>query len=368
MITLKASNKDLVRNAPFSYLITNYASGITSLEILNAGDFAADDYVLLGEFGHESAEIVQIGSLTDNVLTLKAATKFAHAESTRATRIGYNQVRFYYTATTTFDTDTPVGSVVDVQADNLFTRTEDSTNTTGYGWFAFYNSTKTEYSTRSNYIPYQDFPSNSIKKIADHFLKPLSQKEAEVISFDDILTWVSEGVSLAQNLLNEANREYKQEDAYTLTTLAGTGEYDLPVDFSEMISVWGKTEKARIGKINTEDIDQNNETNFLNTCYYLRGKKIGFSPVPTAGGDEYILRYLSLSKIYTSLTDTVDLPGNGHFLINEYLLYKAALPLKRYDGETHLAIFTDGIKSLTITAQKRDSERENWGVDNSAMV
>lgn len=367
MITLKASNKDLVRGAENSFLLTNYASGVTSLELLSAGGFSADDYVLLGEFGQESAEIVQIDSISTNTLTLEVATKFAHSESTRATVIPFNQIRFYHTTTTAYNTDTPLAALMNIQPDSLYTVIDDAVNSTGYGWFAFYNSKTLTYSDYSNYIPYADFAENSLKKIYDNFFGPLSQTEADVITMDNFFTWVGEAVAILHGSLNESNREYNVDDPYTLTTVVGTTEYPLPTDFSEMKSVWGVTEGEKISKIETENIDENNANNTYGTRYFLRGKKIGFSPVPTEARS-YILRFLTVFPAFTSLTDTIDLPGNGAFLVNEYLLYKAALPLKRFDGETHLSIFMKGSEGLSVSAHKQDSERDSWGIEGSAMV
>ena len=116
--------------------------------VANSADFAADDYVLLGEFGAENAEIVQVQSVTaaTHTLTFTTATKFAHPESTRATILPYNQVRFYQTATATFSATGPLTGYTDVTASDIFSRYTDTTNSTRFGWFLFYNST-TLYST-----------------------------------------------------------------------------------------------------------------------------------------------------------------------------------------------------------------------------
>lgn len=372
MITLKAYNKDLLSEAPTSYLLTNYVSGLTAISLVSGGGLVINDYLLLGEFGQETTEIVQIDTINGNNLTLKMATKFAHSESTKVSYLPYNQVAFYHTATAVFASNETVQAYKAIQADSLYSTAEDAVNATGYGWFVFYNSTTLEISPNSNYIPYGDFASNTVKKIMDSFLGPISQSEADVISLEDVLLWISEGVSLAQNMLNESNREYMIEDAYTVTSVIGIAEYSLPTNYSEMKSVWGVSEKQRISKIDISNIDENNylgiDNSFLAPSYFLRGKKFGLSPVPVSAGNQYIIRYLASAPIYTELTDTVDLPGNGHLLLVEYLLYKGAIPLKRYDGESHLSIFTEGIKALVINAYKTDSEKTSFGIEHSAMV
>jgi len=110
MITIRADNLILTKNSPYSYLNTNYIAGVTDMVVVNWIDFKPDDYVLIGEWGSENTEIVQVSSIkgSTNTITLKVASKFSHAESTKVTIIRYNMVLFYHTTTTTFSTGTHV--------------------------------------------------------------------------------------------------------------------------------------------------------------------------------------------------------------------------------------------------------------------
>lgn len=359
MITLKASNKDLVRGAADSFLLTHYASGVTALELLSGSGFAADDYVLLGEFGQENAEIVQIDTITGSAVTLKAATKFAHAESTRATILPFNQILFYHTTGTTFNTDTPLGSLTNIQADSLYCTYEDSVNSTGYGWFAFYNATTLEYSTYSNYIPYTDFAENTAQKIVERFLRSLNQEESKIISFDDAFAWLSEGYSIATAELFLVNGEYKASDSYTLSSVIGTAEYALPSTFSELISVWNDTTEEYVEAISVNKIDEVNHSLGSLTRYYLRGNQIGFAPVPTKVED-FIIRYTIKGATITSPTDTIDLPDNNYNILSDYLRFRAATPLERNDGADYFTLFTKGIERMKGTAIDRDGGADSW--------
>ena len=144
-VTLKADNRSLTTGAKYSYLSTNYASGVSSLVLVNADGFSANQYVLLGNFGSETAEVARIATVTaaTNTITLKddagstLTTRFAHSESTKVTIIPYNQIRFYWTATATFATGTPVTSQSDITASDWYSIGSDSSHTTGYGWFVF---------------------------------------------------------------------------------------------------------------------------------------------------------------------------------------------------------------------------------------
>lgn len=141
MLALKASNQYLINSAEFSYLQANYASGVSSLVVMNVDDFQAFDQILLGEFGSESSEIVQIDSIVTatRTLTLASPTRFPHPESTRVTILPYNRVLFYRGTTTTFaDSSLLTESTgISVQADDFYTRYIDNVNASGYGWFKF---------------------------------------------------------------------------------------------------------------------------------------------------------------------------------------------------------------------------------------
>lgn len=99
MITIRADNRALLdMNEGFSYLANNYNSDVGTLVVTNIASFAADDPVLIGQFGSETAEIAYISSVnTDtNTLTLENNTKFAHPESTRVSKLRYSMVEFLW--------------------------------------------------------------------------------------------------------------------------------------------------------------------------------------------------------------------------------------------------------------------------------
>ena len=62
MIILEADNRVLTTTAKYTYTTTNYTSGVSAFSVLNATDsvFAVDAFLLLGNFGTESTEIVKI--------------------------------------------------------------------------------------------------------------------------------------------------------------------------------------------------------------------------------------------------------------------------------------------------------------------
>jgi hypothetical protein len=370
MFTLRADNRTLTENAKYSYLSGNHTSGLGYLDVINSSDFANDDYLLISNFGLESSEIVQIDSIntTTHRLTLKAAIKFAHSESTRIMIIKYNQIQFYYKLTDDSSTAATLGALQDIEADSYFTKYYDSTNSTGYGWFKFYNATTTGYSSFSNNIPYAGFSENSVKKILDNFYSSLNNKELKLINDDDAFSWLNESYSIALNELNLVNSEYTVQDEEDISVVSGTKEYSLPSDFSDVVSVYNDDDDCEIPFISLTDVPVHDNENTGNALrYYLRGSYIGFSPTPT---DSFTvkLRYKAKSGVLTSYSDTVDLPDNNFYYLKDYMLFRAAFKLGRSDGEQSRRNFQDGINRMKITSIKRDSNADVWSIDKAANI
>lgn len=368
-IVLKASNSNLTKNAKYSYLNTNYTSGVTAIVVTNSVGFVANDYLLLGEIGAEQSEVVQIDTVTasSHTLALKAATKFAHSESVKVTIIPYNQVKFYHTATATYATSEQVGSTIDVQVDSLYTLVSDTTNTTGYGWFIFYNSTTDKSTVNSNYIPYGDFAANTAKKIIDGFLRSLNQRESMLISMTDAFEWLTEGYSVALTELNMVNKEYSATISSVITTVVGTAEYDFPTNASEIESVWDGTYDKKVDECSLRDVDRRNSDSGSPIQYYVRGNKIGFSPTPDEAID-YKLTYITKPATMTSLTDTIDLPDNKHYILKDYLRFRAAEPLGKKNGPMYFDLFMKGVLSMKTSAIKRSGKPDSWDIADECNV
>lgn len=371
-ITLKADNRQLTKNAKISYLSTNYAASVSSLVIVNSNGFADNDYVLLGEFGSETSEVVQATTVTasTHTLTLGSATKFAHPETTKVTILPYNQARFYWTSTATYATGTPVTGYIDIQADDFFTKASDTTHTTGFGWFVFYNSTTTAATVNSNAIPYGDFDANSVKKIFDSFFSLLNNNELRLVSNDDAFRWLNEGYAIAQNELNLINTEYTVAAEYALAVSSGTQEYALPSDFSNMISLTADADGTTIEQIPLKDVpghDAGTGVVGVTTKYYLRGSNIGFSPSPTSSAT-YNLYYQAKTGTLTSYYDNITLPDNNFYPLVDFMMYRAAIKLQKANPKVYLESFRDGINLMKLTSIKQNANLDSWDIADFANV
>lgn len=365
MILLQADARVITRNTKFSFLSDNELAGATALSIVSTSEIEADDYILIGEFGNETSEIRKISSI-DNAtqLTVTVATTFAHSESTKITRIIYNQVRFYRTTTPTFSAAN-VLSTKDIDAQSFFTTYEDYANGTGYGWFIFLNETTSRNSAPSNPIPYADFDPNSAKKIIDSFFSSLNNKEAKLITFNDAFRWLSEGYSIAYNELNLANQEYTTPTANGISVSSGTQEYELPDDFGKLVSVSDES-GVGINKIKQRDIQEYKNLG-SKIKYYIRGKYIGFVPVPTSSSTYYIY-YNAKSGYLSSYYDNIVLPNNNYYCLHDFMMYRAAEKLSRSQPEKYYQRFINAINMMKLNSAKQGANPNSWDISSSSNV
>lgn len=380
MITLQADQRVLLSNSKYSFLTNNYSSGVSSLSLLNASDsaFAADAFLLLGNFGSEDAEVVRISTVDSStgLITLTATTKRAHSESTRVSVLPYNQVRFYYTTTTTFSTGTPLTGYIELQASDWFSVYNDETYSTGYGWFTFYNSVTAIASQPSNAIPYAGFGSNTTEDILNDFYSLLGNKELRLVTREDALAWMSEGYAKVRNKLNLSNSEFTVSSLQPLSITINTNEYALPTDFSDLVSLsYGLSTSDPLGggdldKGPIEYIPLRLAPEYTGTTvrYYIRGSYIGIVPTPTEA-TTYHYYYKKKGSRLSSNTDEITLPDSGEYIVKDWMLYRAFLKFQNANvAAIYLKSFNDGLNDMIISSVKRDANLDSFSIASEANV
>lgn len=381
MVTLKIDNRSLLNDAKFSYLIDNYSSATATLYIINTEGFAIDGYALIWNIGSETTEILRIASVTTatGALTFKdnagaaATTRFAHSESTRVTIIPYDKVIFYYTLTTTFSSGVALTGLLDIAVNDFFSKYDDTVNSTWYGWALFYNTATALYSQPSNSIPYVDFKQDTVKKTFDWFFSLLNTRELKLISYDDAYNWANEWYSVLRNDLNVSNSEFGASDTIPLSILPGVAEYDLPDDFSDLLSITNWSAQI-LDKITFRDIPvQADMTTFDSKYssfpgYYIRDGKIWFVPTPTEAAT-FTYRYSIMPPTISSFTDVLTLPNGAYYAIKDFMLSKAYTKLQNPTMSTfYTNSFQANVNRMKINAIKRDAEQASWWADPTTLV
>lgn len=377
-ISLQADNRILTNAAKYSYLLANYVSNTTNLTVINATDsvFAADAYLLLGNFGSEVAEIVQIATVnnTTGAITLVSATKFAHSESTRVTVLPYNQIRFFWTPIEVFSTATPLTVYIDIQPSDWFSTYDDGSHPTGFGWFIFYNSTTLVASQESNSLPYTGFDRDSIEDLLNDFYSLLNNKELKLVTRQDALSWLNEANSKVRNRLNLSNREYTASALSSFTTQPGVYEYDLPLDFYQLLSIQPYYDPANpnsypagtfvnnsVDYISLREAFSNPSLNWPNARYYIRGKKIGILPGPTSA-TTYSYMYLTKATKLSGNSELVDLPDNGFYCLKDWMMFRAYSKFGNPAAATYYKLFNDQVGEMIVAAIDRDANLDSMGI------
>ena len=381
MVTLKIDNRSLLNSAKFSYLIDNYSSATSTVYVLNSEGIAVDNYIIIGNIWSETTELLRIASVTASTwaLTFKdntwaaASTKFAHSESTRVTVVPYDKVIFYFTLTSTFSSGTALTWFLDIQVNDFLSKYDDTVNSSWYGWALFYNTATALYSQPSNAIPYADFNQDTVKKTFDGFFSLLNNRELQLISYDDAYNWANEWYSVLRNELNLANDEFWASATISLPIIANQAEYDLPTDFSDLLSVnneeWNPLDLITFRDIPLyAQITQFDDKFSSYPGYYIRDWKIGFVPTPTQIAT-YSYRYLTVPTTISSLTDIISLPNGAYYTLKDYMLSRAYAKLQNASmSGFYLSAFQKWIDRMKIMACKRDAQLDTWWAEPTTLV
>lgn len=166
--------------------VPSAAGSSVSLTIDNNSGLANADYVLIEDVSTSRAEIAKINAaVTAGTIIQVDTLKFPHNVGVKVYKIGYNQIKFFHSATVA-GIKTLLGSATDLDVDDEFTEYVDSVNGAGYAFFALYNSTTTAQSEYSSPYPYSLLTLASKSKIRD-FVKKFYKKSIDDETFDMLI-------------------------------------------------------------------------------------------------------------------------------------------------------------------------------------
>ena len=191
-------NQELIQNRERTYLTAEVAVAGTTLTVkaVDSNAWADNDFIIVGEIGSKNAEILQInGAVSDGTsLTVDNAgsggARFVHSVDEPVYRIAFNQVEFSRASTEAGSKS--VLATNELQVDDLFTRYEDTTNTTGFGFVRFYNSTATTFSSYSDGIPYTGYTARSLGRMMKLTRKRLGNPDFRDLTDEDIIDELNE--------------------------------------------------------------------------------------------------------------------------------------------------------------------------------
>jgi len=238
--TIQAVNQDFLLKVAKLEMSADSLAAAASLSVLSVVGIGVGDYLLIGDFGQETSEIVRVSTgvaPSAGTITLNANAVFAHPRGTPVYRIDRNEIEF--SRATTLAGSKSVLATVAIQCDQLTTNYEDTTNTTGFGFYRAKNSADSTFSNYSESYPYAGYGQQSVKVILDSALT--------MLGFIDALGQPYFPSSLSRQVgiiaINDCQQELKEmkhrwsyltDFGYAIGEIAtGQDTYDLPSDIAE---------------------------------------------------------------------------------------------------------------------------------------
>lgn len=230
---LKAPNTlRLIEGKQKTYLssVSSAASGTLTVESING--FLVSDWLLVGPLGEERSEVIKIHASTapsGSTITLASNTVFRHEIGTPIQVISYDQVEFSRATTETGSKTTL--TTIGIFGDQMDTVYEDTTNTTGYGFYRFKNSASTTYTDYSGAIPYAGYDENTVRTIIDRSLSVTRQSISPRLTYDDLYGFINDFIVYA-NSKNSRWSDCKVLNASLDIAATGDFEWTLPTDIA----------------------------------------------------------------------------------------------------------------------------------------
>ena len=169
-----------ISNNEKTYLSADEVSAQTTLSTISGKNFTANEYILIGEWGEETAEIRKVASQTDTTLTTDALD-YAHNRGTKIQFIPYNQI----IVVRSDDSGATFSALdaIDIRPDSLETYLQRATDaSTDVYKFRFYNSTTEKYSAYSDETTASGYADNTVYAIKKRALDQLGEKRGDLIT------------------------------------------------------------------------------------------------------------------------------------------------------------------------------------------
>lgn len=217
-----------------SYLTGDQISGQTTLQVINGSAFTTTNpYVVVGNFGSDTAELRSVSSSTALTVVVSSATSFAHAQGEPVYNVRYNQVVIESATSETGSYSVLATVSIDWTGNETVYQHGAGTSTTWYR-VRFLNQGATVYSDYSDAVASSSFGSTT----AGYLIKRARSQMGDTTGISD--TFMVEAINDARNIVNTdygygRMNEWRQQFEYPIQMLAGTNYVTLPtdIDFDE---------------------------------------------------------------------------------------------------------------------------------------
>lgn len=319
-------NFELVKDREKTYLTAavNVADTTLTVKAVDSNAWADDDWIIVGEIGAKNAEILQInGAVSDGTsLTVDNAgsggARYAHAIDEPVYRIDYNQIEMSHASTATGAKT--VLATNELQVDDVYTRYEDTTNTTGFGFTRFNNSDSGAFSAYSSAIPYTGYTPKSLGRILRMVRRQLGEPDFEFITDEDITEEVNE---MQRDISHERIWPF-YETIRSDSSVADQRDYDVDEDVvigKPHTIVFDSEPLAKIDAARFDILNWNTHVTGKPTHAGVWNNKIRLYPIPSDAADTTTLDG-ALTAAATSITvaDNSGFSPTGRIIIEDEII------------------------------------------------
>lgn len=238
---IQTDNLTLLSGQKPTFLTSDTASGVGTLTVKNIFGYAVNQYLLIGVFGNEGAEIIKTHASTvptGSTITLAANTSFPHSAGTPITIIPYNVVEIR-TATTATGSKTLLGTTA-IAAVSIQTKYDDTAASTGFYFTRFKNENQATFSDYTGAVPTTGYTRLMARSIIDAAKDAINETNNSI--FPDSFCF-KELDNCQIEVLRELKRwSFMQEFSYVVgNTSYGTWKVALPTNCDDQHttkSIW----------------------------------------------------------------------------------------------------------------------------------
>ena len=299
----------------------------------------------------------------------------AHSVDKPVYRVDYNRVRFSRAATV--DGSKSILATNEIQPDNDFTRYEDVTNTTGFGFVTFNNQHTGAFSSYSDGIAYTGYTAQSLGRMMRAVRRALGNPDIRQVDDEDIM-----------EELNEAQRDVAHErlwpfyeDIFSVSRVAYQRAYDIDSNavHSKVHSI--TVESEPLAKVDASRFDVLNWDTAVTgepTHFSIWNNQIRLYPNPdTAATTTAINDVSNITATATSITvdSTSGFSPSGRVIIDSEVVSYTNTSSTTFRGcvrgeegttaATHLDDATITERDIVYTAHREPTELVDIGDETS---
>jgi len=218
-------------DSEFTFLNTDYASGVASFSVDNGLKFSASDYLIFGSVGANKTEVLLVsGAPTATTIATTSNSSFAHSRGEKIQFIPYNQIEIYRS---TDGTTYALLTTQDIRVDSTETYYNDVDGLQTYYYkIRFKNSTTSKYSSYSDAIIATGFLDNSAGNVIRKALIQLGESvDSEVITKEFLFEALNEGRREIDEHVGIIRWPFRTKFDYDAgNVIPGTYTFTLPTD------------------------------------------------------------------------------------------------------------------------------------------